>query len=199
MVQTKVKFASFEEYLDWSNDFESGLEGWFELIDGELVEVAPESGLNDEIANRLFFLLVATGVAPLELVRPGKCELQVPVLRSKDSANRYPDLVILEDTHLALTKERLTITLDMPPPCLVVEVLSPGKQNRERDLIRKRDQYATRGIPEYWLIDPEGRTITVLRLQGAAYAEAGVFQGNDRILSPTFPDLALTVEQILSA
>lgn len=57
---------------------------------------------------------------------------------------------------------RLTIKLDMPPPQLVVEVVSPGKANRERDLIRKRARYAARGIPEYWLIDSQDQTITVL-------------------------------------
>jgi hypothetical protein len=41
---------------------------------------------------------------------------------------RNPDLVILAAVHLVLTEKRLTITLDMPPPQLVVEVLSLGKQ-----------------------------------------------------------------------
>jgi Uma2 family endonuclease len=49
----------------------------------------------------------------------------------------------------------LFITREMPPPRLVVEVVSPGKKDRDRDYIAKRQQYAERGIPEYWLIDPE--------------------------------------------
>ena len=54
MTQAKLKFASFEAYMAWSSDPQNSLEGQFELIDGELVELAPESGLNDAIANRLF-------------------------------------------------------------------------------------------------------------------------------------------------
>lgn len=196
MTQARVKFASFEEYLVWSDNPENYLEGQFELVDGELVEVPPESGLNRTIANRIFFLLVATGIVPLELAHPGQCEIQVPVLQPRDPANRYPDLVILEAVHLALTQKRLTITLDMPPPRLVAEVLSPGKQNRDRDLIRKRDQYAARGIPEYWLVDPEVQTVTVLQLQNDRYGEVGRLQGDDRMTSPTFFDLQLATIQL---
>ncbi len=196
MTQAKLKFANFEEYLAWSDDPENYRDGQFELVDGELVELAPESGPNDAIANRIFFFLVAAGMVPLELIRPGKCEVQVPVLRSKDPANRYPDLVILRPEHLALTQKRLTITLDMPPPQLVAEVLSPGKQNRDRDLVRKRDQYAARAIPEYWLLNPEQQTVTVLKWQDGVYAEVGVFRASDAIVSPSFSTLQLNPNQI---
>jgi len=198
MTQAKVKFASFEAYLAWSDDPENYREGQFELIDGELVELAPESGPNDAIANRIFFL-VAAGVVPLELVHPGQCEVQVPVLQPKDPANRYPDLVILQPEHLALTQKRLTVTLEMPSPQLVAEVLSPGKQNHNRDLTRKRDQYAARDIPEYWLVDPEPQTVTVLQWHEGRYSEVGVFRDGDGIVSPTFPTLQLTVAQIFGA
>jgi Uma2 family endonuclease len=106
MTQAQVKFANFEAYLVWSDDPENYREGFFELIDGQLVELAPVSGLSATIANRIFFLLVAAGLVPLELVRPGKCEVQVPVLRPQDSANRYPDLVILQPEHVALTQSQ---------------------------------------------------------------------------------------------
>jgi len=196
MTQAKLKFVNFEAYLAWSDDSENYRDGQFELVDGELVELAPESEPNDAIANRIFFFLVAAGMVPLELIRPGKCEVQVPVLRSKDPANRYPDLVILQPEHLALTQKRLTITLDMPPPQLVAEVLSPGKQNRDRDLVRKRDQYAAREIPEYWLVNPEQQTVTVLQWQDGIYVEVGVFRASDAIISPTFSTLQLNPNQI---
>jgi Uma2 family endonuclease len=199
MTQAKIKLASFAEYLAWSNEPENAIEGQFEWVDGELVEVPPESGPNRTIANRLFFLLVATGVVPLELVHPGQCEVQVPVLQPKDPGNRYPDLVVLEPVHLALTQKRLTITLDMPPPPLVVEVLSPGKQNQERDRLRKRNQYAARDIPEYWLIDPEAQTVTVLQLQHSGYREVGQFQGNRSIVSPALTNLQLAAAQLFSS
>jgi Uma2 family endonuclease len=49
---------------------------------------------------------------------------------------------------------RATITLDMPPPRLVVEVVSPEKKNIDRNYCYKRSQYEVRGIVEYWIVDP---------------------------------------------
>jgi Uma2 family endonuclease len=196
MTQAKVRFANFEEYLAWSDDPENGIEGRFELIYGELFELPPESGLNDWIALNLRDLLIQ--IINRRLIRLGKCEVQVPVLQPKDAANRYPDLVVLREEHLGLTQRRLTITLDMPPPQLIAEVVSPGKSNRDRDYINKRAQYAAIDVPEYWLVDPKTQTVLVLELQGDAYQEVGTFEGDDRIISPNFPELTLTAKQVFS-
>jgi Uma2 family endonuclease len=78
----------------------------------------------------------------------------------------------------------------------VVEILSPGPRNRRRDLVTKRDQYAARGMPEYWLIDPETQTITLLQLQAGTYAETGQFGNRGVLLSPLLPNLNLTLADI---
>ncbi|MFM7426420.1 MAG: Uma2 family endonuclease [Elainella sp.] len=192
---TQAKLASFEEYLAHSNQW--NLEGRYELIDGALVELPPESRFNSTIAVRILLLLIAAGT-PVELVHPGKCEVQVPVLQAGDAANRFPDLVVLRPEHLALTQRRLTITRDMPPPLLIVEVVSPGSANQQRDYQRKRQQYEVLGVLEYWLVDPALQTVTVLHLQSSGYRETGSFQGQDAILSPAFPSLSLTAEQLFS-
>lgn len=195
MTQAKAKFATFEEYLAYSDA--TPMEGRYELIDGELVELPPESRLNSTIAVRILLALIAAGIS-VDLVHPGKCEIQVPVLQPKDAANRYPDLVVLRPEHLELTRQRLTITLEMPPPRLVVEVVSPGKTNRDRDYVRKRAQYAAVGIPEYWLIDPAAQTVLVLALEGADYREVGTFGAGGAIASIEFPELAIAVDQLFS-
>ena len=194
MTQAKVKLASFEEYLAYSD--ETPIEGRFELVSGELVELPPESEPNNWLANYLQFLLVAANLAPLRLIKMHALELAVPVLQSNDAANRYPDLVVLRPEHLELTQRRLTITRDMPPPRLVVEVVSPGKTNRDRDYVHKRAQYAALGVPEYWLIDPIDQTVMVLSLAGETYREIGVFGAQRTLASVEFPDLALKAGQI---
>lgn len=194
MTQAKLRFSSFEEYLAAGDDLE--LEGRYELIDGELVPVPPESPENNFFAVSLRDLFVQ--IIPRKLIRLHQCEIQVTVLESKDPANRFPDLVILRPEHLDLMKTRMTVKSDMPPPQLVTEVMSPGSQNRNRDLNRKRAQYAERGIPEYWILDPENRSITVLQLQDGNYETFGIFGNDDRILSPTFPNIEFTVAQVFS-
>jgi len=120
----------------------------------------------------------------------------VPVLQPKDAANRFPDVVVLRPEHLPLIQKRLTITLDMPPPRMIAAVISPGKQNRERDVIRKHDQYAALGTAEYWVIDPAEQTVTVLQWQDGSYGEVRVARGGDRLRSPEFPALQLTAAQV---
>jgi Uma2 family endonuclease len=201
MVQAQSKKLTFDEYLNYSND--TGQR--YELIDGELIALPPESEPNNFIANYLFFYLASSGLVPLRLIKTHNCEVQVPVLRSGDAANRYPDLIILEPEHIPLTATRLTITFDMLPPRFVVEVVSPGRVGRDRDYDplrglrqRKRAQYAARGIAEYWVIDPIEEVVTVLRLEEGQYVEVAVFRDGEAIVSPMFPQLSLTVQQILS-
>ena len=194
MVQAHSKKLTFDEYLNYSND--TGQR--YELIDGELIALPPESEPNNFIANYLFFYLASSGLVPLRLIKTHNCEVQVAVLRSGDAANRYPDLIILEPEHIPLTATRLTITFDMLPPRFVVEVVSPGRVGSDRDYERKRAQYAARGIAEYWAIDPIEQVVTVLRLEDGQYVEVGVFRDGEAIVSPMFPQLSLTVQQILS-
>ncbi len=193
MTQARVKFTTFEDYLSYSD--ETAMEGRYELINGELVELPPESRLNSTIAVRILLVLMAAGI-PVELIHPGKCEVQVPVLQPGDAANRYPDLVVLREEHLEQTQRRLTITLGMLPPHLIVEVVSPGKTNRDRDYLHKRAQYAAIGVPEYWLIDPVTQTVLVLTLDGEVYREVGVFSGGATIVSVEFAGLHLIARQI---
>jgi Uma2 family endonuclease len=193
MTQARVRFTTFEEYLSYSD--ETPIEGRYELIDGELTELPPESRVNSTIAVRILLALLATGIS-VELIHPGKCEIQVPVLQPSDAANRFPDLVVLRPEHLELTQRRLTITLDMAPPQLIVEVVSPGKTNRDRDYIRKRAQYAAIGVPEYWLVDPIAQTVMVLSLEGKDYRELGVFNQKKSIVSVEFAKLELTTKQL---
>lgn len=193
MIQTHKQKLTFEEYLRYEDDSDNR----YELIDGELIELSPESEPNCFIARYLLFAIVSQGLVPLRLISTHECEIQVPVLRSGDAANRYPDLVILIPEHIPLTATRFTITLDMPPPRLIVEIVSPGRVGRERDYDRKRAQYAVRGIPEYWIVDPQEQAITVLGLESDRYIEVGVFRNEGAIVSPTFPQLNLTAQQIL--
>jgi Uma2 family endonuclease len=186
---------TFEEYIN----FDDGTDYRYELIDGELVQLPPESGRNDEIAQEIFWALASAQVVDRRLIKLHTCEVQVPVLKQGDAANRYPDLVILQEVHRTLTEQRLTIRLEMPSPRLVGEVLSPGKTNRDRDLVRKWAQYAARRIPEYWLVDPQEQTVTVLKLVGGEYSAVGLFRGDDRLTSPELGVLELTANQIFAA
>jgi Uma2 family endonuclease len=186
MVQTKQRFASFEEYLN----YDDGSDQLYELYNGELIEMPPESGMNVQIANRLF--LVFALLIGIDRVRGNGLELEV----RGEPRNRFPDLTILREEHIKLLANRNTIRLSMSPPLLVVEVVSPGELQRDRDFVAKRLQYQDCGIPEYWIIDPENQSILVVELVNQIYEEMGIFTGNDLVVSRQFPSLNLPTSQI---
>jgi Uma2 family endonuclease len=184
---------SFEEYLN----YDDATDNRYQWVDGALIEMPPESGFNAWLSLALQLYLINGGLVKPRLTHRYNCEIEVPVLKSSQTRNRFPDLVILRPEHIELTQKRLTIRLEMPEPILVVEVVSPGQASAERDYQDKRAQYQARGIPEYWLIDPAQQSVMVLTLVDEIYQES-IFRGQEQIMSRAFPNLALTAEQILN-
>ncbi|NET86037.1 MAG: Uma2 family endonuclease [Moorea sp. SIO1F2] len=186
MVQLTHKFQSFDEYLLYNNNSEK----FYELFNGELIEMPPESGFNVEIAT--FLLIQFALLVGHRRVRGQGLELEV----RGEPKNRYPDLTIIREEHIQQLSKRNTIRLSMSPPLLVVEVVSPGELQRERDYIAKRIQYQDFAIPEYWIVDPESQSILVLELKENTYTEVGSFSGDDLVLSPGFKDINLKVSGV---
>lgn len=144
-----------QELLTWLDEHDAR----YEVVDG-LVLVSPP----DRFAHADRVIGVATALrsaAPpgLSVVGPSYavyCDPEHP----RDFV--LPDVLVARTTDCEEQGIRVT-------PLLVVEVLS--RATRRRDLGEKREIYAELGVPHYWLVDPEGHTVTVLRLAGTGYAE----------------------------
>ena len=177
------------EYLE----YDDGTENRYELVDGVLIPMPPESRINNRIASVLFACFLKKGIPP-HLISIGT---EIVTIGSR-ATTRLPDLLILGE-ELAAALEgatRSTITLDMPPPELVVEVVSPGKENRDRDYRYKRSEYAARRVEEYWIVDPQEQQVTTLQLVSGLYEE-NVCTGSSNLESGKFGRLELTAEQLL--
>ncbi len=185
----KPKLLTFEEYLA----YDSGTDTHYELVDGELVEMPPESPGNIGIARQLLLELIKHVSA--ELVVWGT-EIEVSGKRAKV---RLPDLMVLSPESLAALAgaTRSTITRDMPPPALVIEVVSPGSTNRIRDYRYKHTEYAARGITEYWIVDPEEHQIIVCKWVDGQYEDTLV-KGANRIKSEVIPQFESTANQVFA-
>ncbi len=185
-----TKRLTLEEYLT----YDDGTDKQYELVAGELVEMPSESPLNVQIA--LFLLAHLLQFVPINCLS-NKAEIVVSGARA---TTRIPDLTVFSVELAAILRDtkRSTILLDMPPPLLVVEVVSPGKANEDRDYRYKRSEYAARGIAEYWIVDPLRAQVTVLTLVDGFYEEQ-VFGGEAAIASTQFPELNLTVATVLQA
>ena len=191
----QTKYQSYQEYLD---DEQLSSERNYRLLStGELIEVASEDDLNLMIAHVLGILLsqVNSG-ALLKRVRVGNKEMQVPPIGDQ-CVNRKPDVIVLHPDHLI--EARQAIKVGMLPPLFIAEVVSPGYENSDnyqRDYVWKRQQYQWWQIPEYWIIDPHRQKVTVLVLIEGTYQET-VYADSDLISAKIFPELAVTVQNLL--
>ena len=181
MTQLKQRFYSFEEYLA----YDDGSDKLYELFNGELIEVPPESGFNVELAT--YLLLRLAPLVGYQRVRGHGLELEV----RGEPRNRFPDLTVILEEHVALLKRRNTIRLTMPPPLLVVEIVSPGELQRNRDYVAKRTQYEDLSVPEYWIVNPQEQTVSVFTLQDDRYG--------DHLSSPHLPMLDLAIADLFTA
>jgi Uma2 family endonuclease len=103
-------------------------------------------------------------------------------------SGRNPDVAIaLQNTPKDLRGWR--------PPALVMEVVSEGSEARERDYVTKREEYLAFGIREYWIVDPEARTVNILVRDGDAWVEH-VFREEQQASSTILPGLAITVAEL---
>ena len=81
-------------------------------------------------------------------------------------------------------------------PDIVVEVLST---NRRHNLARKRALYQAAGIPEYWILDGDADTLTVLALgPDGSYRERVILTATDTLTTPLFPDFTLPLAQLFN-
>jgi Uma2 family endonuclease len=176
---------SEEEYLD----LESQGGRLIELVDG-FIEVLPMADLfHQSIALYLYrFLFAFVSENGLGEV------LSAPLpIHLWDKNLREPDIIFLKSHRI---KDRHT-----PPEGadLVMEVVSPGKKSRERDLKVKRKAYAKAKIPEYWVVDPEQQLITVFTLGARSYRTRGKYKPGEQATSNLLAGFKVDVRAVFAA
>lgn len=115
-------------------------------------------------------------------------------IRLRERKYREPDLVYVLAEHEHWRHQRYWDGAD-----LVVEIVSGSAEDRERDLVIKRAEYAQAGIPEYWIVDADEASIIVLRLEGDRYLEHGVFGRGETVTSALLAELTVSVDAVLDA
>ncbi len=146
-----------------------------EFTDGFL-EPLPMPTDRHQTILKFLFLAFHMYIAP----RGGTVQFAALRLRIRPGKFREPDLILLQSAS------------------------DPRRQNRcrdkpERDLIEMLVDYAEGRVPEYWIVDPQTETITVLRLEGDSYLECGRFRRGDRATSVLLPEFSLEVNSVLDA
>jgi Uma2 family endonuclease len=196
MTVATAKRMSLEEYLT----YDDGTETRYELVDGVLVEMGAESTINTLIAGFLFGVFIKLGMPTILIGFKQKIEVESNYVSARD-----PDLIVHTEESFAAIEglSEACLKLNDSNPLIVIEVVSPGTEstdNYKRDYERKPKEYAARGIPEYWIVDPapDRAIVKVGTLVNDVY-QFQDFTGNQPIVSPTFPGLKLTATQVLTA
>jgi Uma2 family endonuclease len=151
----------------------------YEIIEGELFELTGPKLLHAMAIMNLIRLL-----DPEVLRAKGALFTAVLDVFFADADPVEPDLVILLPGGVA----RRTMRGIEGPPDLIVEVVSPS--NRTHDVLTKRALYNRGGVREYWIVDPEHRTVEVVSFNAAGSGGARVFAGEEIVVSALLPDLA---------
>jgi Uma2 family endonuclease len=162
----------------------------YELIGGELyVSRAPGIPHQRILQNLQMELALYLEKNPIGITVPG-----VGATFSDYDAV-IPDLafVRMERWKEVVTGEKFTGALD-----LVVEITLPGKENRDRDLLVKRQLYAKYGVTEYWIIDTTNRQVLIYHLHGEILEEVSALTAQEEITSAIFPGLHLSVNSIFA-
>ncbi len=184
MPKTTIKFT----YEDYKNLPESETKR-YELIEGELLMVPSPTFEHQDISANLEFALA-------KFVREHKLGkvLNAPLDVVLDDENVVqPDIIFIATarSHI-IHKEAIR-----GAPDLVVEILSPATAERDRTV--KKKLYARAGVTEYWLVDPERKTIEVLKLGETGFERIALYKENETLTSPLFKGLNIPLSEVFSS
>ncbi len=165
--------------------------GWkrYEIIDGELfVTRAPHIRHQDAGGN--IYLELAIWSRQTGLGKP----FQTPGIIFSPTDAVIPDVIWIGN-------ERLNNGINQAghitvAPELIVEILSPGEQNEQRDKEVKLKLYSLKGVQEYWVVSWQLRTIEIYHRMDARLQLAATLLGDDRLTSPLLPGFSICVAQI---
>ncbi|QDT68532.1 hypothetical protein MalM25_14550 [Planctomycetes bacterium MalM25] len=178
----------------WSeNDYfalldQSGSKG-FELVQGK-IEVLPVPTRLHQLLSKYLFLALDHFV---EMSGLGEVHFSGLRLRIRTGQIREPDVLFLSNERMHLAKNKAFDGAD-----LCMEVVSGSEEDRRRDYIDKRKDYASRGVAEYWIVDPTERQVLVYRLNGEEYVEASRCSQGDVATSVLLSGFTVSVDGLFA-
>ena len=164
----------------------------YEIIDGELYVTRAPHHRHQYTVGRIFALLDAwsrqTGLGEPSIM---------PGLIFSDSDNVAPDVAWLSYGRLRHLQDEVGHFRGAPE--LVVEVLSPGKANEDRDRLAKLKLYSRQGVQEYWIVDPVLQQVELYRREQAQLVRFATLLPTDELTAPVLPGFRCTVAEVFTS
>ena len=203
MIAIAQKTLSFEEFLNWDDD--SGRS--FELVNGVAMPLSEPTAKHEDVLDGLCRLLVDHCQSlNLPYVPRQSKQVRLNAGPGESESSRKADIVVFAKEEWVRMRQSSASAAAYIPPPLAIEVVST---NWRDDYRIKLNEYETLGILEYWIVDyaglggvqyigsPKQSTVTINRLIDGEY-QAQRYQGETIMVSPTFPQLVLTIAQIIA-
>ncbi|MBD0261955.1 MAG: Uma2 family endonuclease [Tolypothrix sp. Co-bin9] len=203
--QAELKLYTFDEFIEW---YPENSQVHYELHDGVIVEVPKPKGEHSDLAG---FLIEELLITIREMNKRGIWTIpKESIVKPKNDRSGYePDIIVLnQETIGSETRwKKESVIQNATSVKLIVEVVSTNWQD---DYYNKLRDYEAMGIPEYWIVDyaalggrifignPKVPTIFICELIDGEY-QMTPFRGSDLIVSPTFPQLSLTAQQVFNS
>ncbi|MEL7036792.1 MAG: Uma2 family endonuclease [Cyanobacteria bacterium J06592_8] len=111
-----------------------------------------------------------------------------------EADNVIPDVVWVSSERLAIALDAAGHLIEAPE--LVVEVLSPGEKNQQRDRQAKLKLYSTRGVQEYWIVNWQTEQVEIYRREQAILKLFATVLSEDTLTSPLLPEFNCSVSQL---
>ncbi len=81
-------------------------------------------------------------------------------------------------------------------PCIIIEILSPGRANARRDMQVKRELYEIYEVPEYWIVDPFEKRIVVFQREKNQLKESKIYEEGEILETSVLPELKLDTNKL---
>ncbi len=160
---------------------------FYELINGELVHRNTPSGEHQEVQSNLLEQLI-----PFILSKKlGKLYTSPTAVVLNEDTVIIPDLVFLKKENRHKFDAEWGIK---GAPDLVVEIVSPSSFKLDR--FEKRSLYLENGIPEYWIVDPNYRSIEIHSLRDGRYEISAFGVEEESVTSEVLVDFELKVKDV---
>jgi Uma2 family endonuclease len=178
---------------DWSEEaylsLTDGTNRRIEFTDGHVEFLSMPTEIHESLVQFLFFALHQF----IERQQLGKVYFSGIRLRIRPSRIRLPDVIFLRKDHYHVRHNRIWEGAD-----LVMEVVSDDPKDRQRDYKEKLEDYAQANISEYWIADPERRSVIVHRLHEGRYVVHGDFNVGQQATSVLLPGFGVDVGQLFA-
>lgn len=186
--ESKGKY-SYADYLTWPEG-----ERW-EIIEGVPYMKAAPSTIHQEI-----LMEISRQIA--NHLRGKSCKVYpspfcVKLTKGDEKSNEDIKKVVEPDITIVCDKSKVDEKGCNGAPDMIVEIISPSSIKTDR--IIKFNMYEQAGVKEYWIIEPEGKIVSVFVLQeNGRYGRQEVYSEDDQITSYIIPDLTIDLKHIFT-